>query len=66
MSTYLVAFVVCDFKSVRARTNNGVDIKVWAPKDQIKYADLALNSAKVILEYYDKFFGVDYPLPKQG
>jgi aminopeptidase N len=27
---------------------------------------LALDSAKVILNYYEKYFGVEYPLPKQG
>lgn len=30
MSTYLVAFVVCDFKSVTATTSSGV--QVWSPQ----------------------------------
>lgn len=64
MSTYLVAFVVCDFKSSDARTKEGKHIRVLVPKDQIKYAELATNSAVDILSYFQTFFNITYPLSK--
>ena len=32
----------------------------------ISTAQFALDSAVKVLEYYETFFGVQYPLPKQG
>ncbi|ESO89719.1 hypothetical protein LOTGIDRAFT_218512 [Lottia gigantea] len=65
MSTYLVAFVVCDFGHIHKTTKDGVKVRVYAPKDMIYQADFALDAAVKILEYYNTFFGVPYPLPKQ-
>ncbi|XP_028402559.1 endoplasmic reticulum aminopeptidase 1-like [Dendronephthya gigantea] len=65
MSTYLVAFVVCDFKHVGITTANGKKVRVWTPPEEINEAELALTSANVILTHYEKYFGVAYPLPKQ-
>ncbi|XP_032239105.2 glutamyl aminopeptidase isoform X2 [Nematostella vectensis] len=65
MSTYLVAFVVCDFKSKEATTKRGTLVRVWAPEDNIDEGDYALSEAVKILSYYEKFFAVRYPLPKQ-
>ncbi|XP_046856975.1 aminopeptidase N-like [Xenia sp. Carnegie-2017] len=65
MSTYLVAFVVCDFKFVEGVTKRGVKIRIWAPSELINSTGLALRSAKVVLNYYEEFFNVKYPLPKQ-
>ncbi|XP_070179100.1 glutamyl aminopeptidase-like, partial [Littorina saxatilis] len=67
MSTYLVAFVVCDFKNVTSHTNNKQKtmVRVFAPEDQIDQAHYALEVAVKVLDYYNDFFGVPYPLPKQ-
>merc|ERR1712076_322500 len=65
MSTYLVAFVVSDYTSLNATTKRGIKVKVWAPKDQITQARFAIYAAPMILDYYEKFFEVEFPLPKQ-
>lgn len=65
MSTYLVAFVVSDYTSLNATTKRGIKVKVWAPRDQIDQAEFAIYAAPLILDYYEKFFKVEFPLPKQ-
>jgi len=65
MSTYLVAFIVSDYTSLNATTKRGIKVKVWAPKDQIMQARFAIQAAPKILDYYEEFFKVDFPLPKQ-
>ena len=64
MSTYLVAYVVCDFTSVEAFTKRGIPVRVWAPKDKIDQAVIALNASVASIDAYENFFGVLYPLPK--
>ncbi len=43
MSTYLVAFVVCDFVSVSQMSQKGINVSVIAAKDKIGQADFALK-----------------------
>lgn len=64
MSTYLVAFTVCDFKAMSARTKEGIHVRVLIPSDQYDQADYALYAATQILSYYQEFFNVTYPLSK--
>ena len=66
MSTYLVAFVVCDFVSISKSSQRGVNVSVIASEDKIGQAGFALDSAADIMDFYHDFFGVPYPLPKQG
>ncbi|XP_061117725.1 leucyl-cystinyl aminopeptidase [Conger conger] len=65
MSTYLVAFVVADEKQfARISTNvSGTLVSVYAVRetDQVKYA---LETGAKMLEFYNKFFGIEYPLRK--
>lgn len=65
MSTYLVAFIVCDFKSVSKMTKSGVKVSVYAVPDKINQADYALDAAVTLLEFYEDYFSIPYPLPKQ-
>ncbi|OWF44859.1 Endoplasmic reticulum aminopeptidase 2 [Mizuhopecten yessoensis] len=65
MSTYLVAFVVCDFQSVNRTTSQGTKVRVYAPPHQISQANFALDTAVKVLDFYNKLFGIKYPLPKQ-
>ena len=45
---------------------SNVTIRVIAPENKISQADFALDQAIKITENYERFFGIDYPLPKQG
>ncbi|XP_014652500.1 PREDICTED: endoplasmic reticulum aminopeptidase 1 isoform X1 [Ceratotherium simum simum] len=65
MSTYLVAFIISDFKSVSKMTKNGVKVSVYAVPDKINQADYALDAAVTLLEFYEDYFSIPYPLPKQ-
>ncbi|XP_020619456.1 endoplasmic reticulum aminopeptidase 1-like isoform X1 [Orbicella faveolata] len=65
MSTYLVAFVVCDFTNISDVTSRGVKVSVWAPTEQIEQGQFALEVGVKVLSYYETIFNVDYPLPKQ-
>ncbi|XP_018905353.1 endoplasmic reticulum aminopeptidase 1 isoform X2 [Bemisia tabaci] len=65
MSTYLVAFVVCDYDHITERTKKNVSVSVYAPPDLIPQAKFALNIAKSMMDHYEEFFGFAYPLPKQ-
>lgn len=33
---------------------------------KIKQADYALDTAVTLLDFYEGYFGIPYPLPKQG
>ena len=39
---------------------------MFSKPDQVANTKYALNTAIKILEYYEKFFGIDYPLEKLG
>ena len=47
-------------------SGKGVNVSVIASRDKIDQANFALDSAAKIMDFYDDFFGVKYPLPKQG
>ena len=66
MSTYLLAFVICDFdlKTKQTPTNN-ISVSVIASKDKIDQVTFALDTAVSVTDYYEKYFKLGYPLPKQ-
>ncbi|KAF8533917.1 peptidase family M1-domain-containing protein [Trichophaea hybrida] len=63
MSTYLLAFIVGD---LRYKETNAfrLPIRVYATPGNEQYADFSLDIAARTLAFYEKEFGVDYPLPK--
>uniref|UniRef100_A0A667XJV5 Aminopeptidase n=1 Tax=Myripristis murdjan TaxID=586833 RepID=A0A667XJV5_9TELE len=65
MSTYLVAFIVSDFLSVSKTTKHGVKISVYAVPEKIDQTAFALDAAVKLLDFYDDYFDIPYPLPKQ-
>ncbi|KAK1893011.1 Endoplasmic reticulum aminopeptidase 2 [Dissostichus eleginoides] len=65
MSTYLVAFVICDFKSVTATTSSGVQVSIYASPEKWQQTSYALEVAVKMLDFYDEYFNIHYPLPKQ-
>ncbi|XP_065352030.1 aminopeptidase Ey-like [Cloeon dipterum] len=63
MSTYLVAFVVSDFAHLQS--NHGyTTFRVWARQDAIEQARYSLEIGPKILDFYEEYFDVPYPLPK--
>uniref|UniRef100_A0ABM5FT72 Aminopeptidase n=1 Tax=Pogona vitticeps TaxID=103695 RepID=A0ABM5FT72_9SAUR len=65
MSTYLVAFIVSDFKSVSKMTSRGIKVSVYTVPHKINQADYALDAAVKLLDFYEEYFSIPYPLPKQ-
>ncbi|NXA38659.1 AMPQ Aminopeptidase, partial [Eudromia elegans] len=65
MSTYLTAFVICDFDYV-TRTERGNEIRIWARKEAVKngYVDYALNITGPIFSFLEDLLNISYPLPK--
>lgn len=61
MSTYLVAFIVSDFEVLKSESGN---FRVWARRDAIKQARYTLDIGPKILEYYEEYFKIKFPLPK--
>ncbi|XP_027694278.1 LOW QUALITY PROTEIN: endoplasmic reticulum aminopeptidase 1 [Vombatus ursinus] len=65
MSTYLVAFIISDFESVSKMTKSGVKVSVYAVPEKINQTGYALDAAVTLLEFYEDYFNIPYPLPKQ-
>ena len=65
MSSYLLAFVIGELHKKTARTKSGVEVNIWAtPAQNENTLDFALDIATRSIDFYDKYFGVKYPLPK--
>ncbi|MCL4131802.1 UNVERIFIED_CONTAM: hypothetical protein GTU68_054331 [Idotea baltica] len=65
MSTYLVAFIVSDFVSISSNANDHVLFRVWARREAIYQAEYALSIGPDVLTYYEDYFSIPFPLPKQ-
>ncbi|CAH1790157.1 unnamed protein product [Owenia fusiformis] len=65
MPTYLLAFVVCDFDKSEGVTTSGTKFRVWSRKEAVNQTRYALGTGIAILEYFEDYFDVDFPLPKQ-
>ncbi|XP_034325214.2 endoplasmic reticulum aminopeptidase 1-like [Magallana gigas] len=64
MSTYLVAFAVCEFEGKSKLSKSGVNITVYyAPTSQIETVDFSLDAGVTILDYFSTLFEVSYPQP---
>jgi len=63
MSTYLVAYLVGDFKC-SVGESDGVAVRVCSTPDKVEFTKYGLEIAKYMLHYYDTYFGIAYPLKK--
>ncbi len=45
---------------------NYFQFRVWARPDAIDQVDYALDAGVRVLEYFEQYFNIDFPLPKQG
>nr|CAB3243182.1 endoplasmic reticulum aminopeptidase 2-like [Phallusia mammillata] len=64
MSSYLIAFIVSDFQSVTNSTPSGIKVSVYASADKMGQLDFALKTAVNVLDFYEKFFKIPFPLEK--
>ena len=64
MSTYLLAFVVGDLRSIERRADNGTLIRVWATPGNEGKGEFALDVSCRLLAYFNDYFGIPYPLEK--
>ncbi|TKS69747.1 Aminopeptidase Ey [Collichthys lucidus] len=66
MSTYLLAFVVCDFGFIGTPPGAEVMVRIWARKKAIQegQGDYALNKTGPILEFFENYYNSSYPLKK--
>ena len=66
MSTYLVAFVVSKFEYVQSpSTGNNVTFRIWARQSALDQVTYANEIGGKMLQYFETYFNVTYPLPKQ-
>ncbi len=65
MSTYLLAWVIGPLQSVSTVNNHGIKVTTYAALNQTSSSlEFANEVAARALDYYDKKFGVKYPLSK--
>jgi aminopeptidase N len=64
MSTYLLALVVGNIEYTEGHTNNGTLVRVWSAPEQTNQHQFALQTTIKCLEFFNNYFGIDYPLPK--
>ncbi|KUI53963.1 Aminopeptidase 2, mitochondrial [Cytospora mali] len=64
MSTYLVAFIVGELNYIETKEFR-VPVRVYAPPGQdIEHGRFSLDLAAKTLAFYEKVFGIEFPLPK--
>src|SRR5438128_3267791 len=63
MSSYLSVFVTGELDAIETKAA-GTQIRVIATKGKAESGRYALESTAQILQYYNDYFGVRYPLPK--
>lgn len=69
MSTYLVAFVVSNFKKIEKLSEKyNTRVEVMARPEAIEkgHGELALKEASQIIDYYSDYFNISYPLEKSS
>lgn len=64
MSTYTLAFTICNYKSISSKENIGPALKIWAPEQKLHKAKFALESAARILKFLENYLNIRYPLRK--
>lgn len=62
MSTYLVAFIVSDFKALPADETNFYHI--WAREDAVEQAAYSLSISPSIIHFFEDFTQIDFEIGK--
>lgn len=64
MSTYLLAFIYGDVDYKESRTKHGTVVRTYATPNQVQHTAFALDTAVKVLEFYEDYFAIPYPLDK--
>ena len=64
MSTYLLAFIVGDLSHIEEVGDNGTLMRVFTTRGREEQGRFALETSLRLLEYFNNYFGIPYPLPK--
>jgi glutamyl aminopeptidase len=66
MVTYLACFIICDFAYTEQLTaRHGTRFRVYAQPSKIDQTKYALGVGANITDFFEDYFGIDFPLPKQ-
>lgn len=66
MSTYLVAMMISEMVSVKSTPlDNNVEFRIWARPNLINQTEYAGDIGPKVLAFYEKYFDIKFPLPKQ-
>jgi puromycin-sensitive aminopeptidase len=63
MSTYLLAFIIGKFEFIEDLTEDGITVRVFVAPGKKQQAKFALETAKRVLTFFNRYFKVKYPLP---
>jgi len=70
MPTYLLGLLISDFVCKNATANAAftqkISVRVCGRPNAQNYFDFALKTSVTIMEFYNRFFGMEYLLPKCG
>ncbi|XP_029797794.1 glutamyl aminopeptidase [Suricata suricatta] len=64
MSTYLVCFAVHQFDRVNRTSKRGVPLTIYVQPEQKHTAEYAANITKIVFDYFEEYFAMNYSLPK--
>lgn len=64
MSTYLVCFAVHQFHPIKRTSKRGVPLTVYVQPEQKHTGEYAANITKIVFDYYEEYFAMNYTLPK--
>nr|XP_056711294.1 glutamyl aminopeptidase [Euleptes europaea] len=64
MSTYLVCWAVHQFDYIERTSKRGIPLRVYAQPQQIHTAEYAANATKIIFDFFEDYFDMNYSLPK--
>ena len=64
MSTYILAFVVGDLRSIEQHAPDGTLMRIWSTPGKEEHGRFALDTSLRLLDYFNDYFGIPYPLEK--
>uniref|UniRef100_A0A4W3HEC8 Aminopeptidase n=1 Tax=Callorhinchus milii TaxID=7868 RepID=A0A4W3HEC8_CALMI len=64
MSTYLVCFAVHQFDFIESNSKRGIPLRIYVQPQQKHTAVYAANVTKIIFDFFEEYFAINYSLPK--